>query len=172
MPHCLRLSSLAVALAVLTAATLRGQECDRCNPPGDTTHARVRVVPAIGVRVGAPQKASIAVGVLTRAEWQQHGRDYSRNLAAFVEPGLSGARASVAYIQGIGNLGSGFGVAASVLRTWKEPWTLPDNGTYVGGELLVFPLFLVGPRVGLFKEVSGGRDMKRWFFTADFGFGL
>jgi len=171
MPSYLRLSSVA-ALVVLATSALRAQECEHCNPPGDTTHARVRVLPAIGLRVGSPQKASVAVGVLTRAEWQQHGRDYSRNIAAFVEPGLSGARGSVAYVQGIGNLGSGFGLAASVMRTWKEPWTMPSNGTFVGGELLVFPLFLVGPRVGLFKEVSGGGNLKRWFLTADFGFGL
>lgn len=164
----------AVAFTLLIAGRLGAQECRQCGFPGgaDSSHTRVRILPAVGIRAGTPQKASIAVGVVSRAEWQVNGRDYSRNLMAFVEPGLTAARGSVGYVQGIGSLGSGFGIAATVMRTWNEPWTLPSNGTFVGGELLVLPIFLVGPRAGLFKQVSGGSDMKRWYFTIDFGFGV
>lgn len=162
----------AAAMSLLAAGKLRAQDCERCGFTEDSAHARVRVLPAVGLRVGSPQKASLALGVVSRAEWQDDGRDYSRNLVAFIEPGITAARGSLGWIQGIGNMGSGLGAAATVLRTWNTPWTLPSNGTFVGGELFVLPIFLVGPRAGLFKQVSGGSDMKRWYFTIDFGFGV
>ena len=58
------------------------------------------------------------------------------------------------------------------MRTSARPWTFAGNNTYLGGEVLIWPVFLAGPRVGLFRRVSGDATMKRWFVSADFGFGL
>jgi hypothetical protein len=145
----------------------RGAECSQ-----DTTRTKSHVFPALGLRVGTPQKGSVAIGVVAGVDWQKGGTDYSRDVALFVEPGLGASRASVSYINGIGNMGSGFGLAATVLRTAGGPWTFRPNTTYVGGELFVWPLFLAGPRVGLFRRVSGDAMIGRWFFAADFGIGL
>jgi hypothetical protein len=141
--------------------------------PEDTI-PRTHIVPALGLHVGTPQKASAAIGVLLGEDWQKNGREHSRNVAVFVEPGLAGGRASVAYVDhGYGAFGSGYGVAATVLRTWKEPWTVKPNVTYVGGELILWPIFFVGPRVGLLHSVTGPSTVdKRWLVTFDFGVGL
>jgi hypothetical protein len=122
--------------------------------------------------VGTPQKASAALGVVAGVDWQKGGTDYSRDVAAFIEPGFGASRASVAYITGIGNMGSGFGVAGTALRTAGRPWTLSPNTTFVGGELFLWPVFLAGPRIGVFRRVSGDAMRGRWFLAADFGFGL
>ena len=37
-------------------------------------------------------------------------------------------------------------------------------------ELWAWPVFFTGPRLGLFREMTGSRH--GWFVTADFGFGL
>ena len=91
----------------------------------------------------------------------------------FVEPGLSAGRASVAYIgHGYGSFGSGYAVAATMLRTWEDPWGAKENSTYVGGEFILWPIVFVGPRVGLFRSISGEANSGKWFFSIDFGIGL
>jgi len=138
----------------------------------DSTATKSHMFPAVGIRAGAPQKVSFAVGVVTGVDWQKRGTDYSRDVAFFIEPGVGASRASVAYITPMGNLGSGFGVAVSAMRTSGSPWTFSPNTTYIGGELLVWPIFLAGPRLGLFRRMSGDATMGHWFVGADFGFGL
>jgi hypothetical protein len=146
------------------------QRCATCATE-DTTH-RTHVLPALGLRVGTPQKASFALGVVVGEDWQQNAHDHSRNIAIFAEPGLSAGRASLAYVDhGYGSFGSGFGVAGTVLRTWKDPWGAKDNLTYAGGELIFWPVVFIGPRVGLFRSISGGGG-GRWFASIDIGIGL
>ena len=141
--------------------------------PGEDTVPRTHILPGLGVHVGAPQKASVAAGIVLGEDWREHGRDRSRNVGLWVEPGLSGGRASVAYINhGYGSFGSGFGIAASVLRAWDDPWVAKQNVTYVGGELLLWPIVFVGPRVGLFHSVTGPSGSQKWFVSFDFGVGL
>jgi hypothetical protein len=160
----MRLASLLMLLTLPLAAGAQRS--------GEDTIPRTHVLPAVGLRVGTPQKASVAVGVLLGEEWQSNGRDHSRNVALFAEPGLSAGRASLAYVDhGYGSFGSGFGIAATVLRTWKEPWQVQPNMTYAGGEVILWPIMLAGPRFGFFRRVSG-TDSKRWFVSLDFGFGL
>ena len=80
-----------VALATLLiagAATARAQ-----GGRGDTT-TRFHVLPALGVQVGTPQKASAALGIVVGEDFVRDGRDHSRNVALFAEPGLSAGRAS------------------------------------------------------------------------------
>ena len=159
------------AASLGATSTLRAQACRRCAPEDTTPH--MHIAPALGLRVGAPQKASAALGLLVGVDWQQDHRDHSRNGTIFVEPGLSAGRASIAYVDhGYGSFGSGFGLAATALRTWEDPWGARQNSTYVGGELILGPIVFVGPRVGLFRNVAGDGGSKKWFFSFDFGIGL
>ena len=159
------------AASLTAAGTLSAQRCRDCTPEDTTAH--LHVAPALGLRVGAPQKASAAVGLLAGVDWQKDHRDHSRNAAIFVEPGLSAGRASIAYVgHGYGSFGSGFGLAATALRTWEDPWGAKQNATYVGGELIVWPIVFIGPRVGLFRSVGNDVGSKKWFLSFDFGIGL
>lgn len=165
--------AVCVALLLTMASTARAQGCSTCASASqsDSIARRVRVLPAFGVRVGEPQKASAALGIVAGVEWQEHGHDRARYVSVFAEPGLAASRVSAAYMSNMGGLGSGYGVALTGLRTSSDPWVLRENTSYVGGELFVWPLFLTGPRIGFFRSVhsTGARS---WFFTADFGFGL
>jgi hypothetical protein len=106
-------------------------------------------------------------------DWQQNGHDHSRNVALFAEPGLSAGRASVAYVShGFGSFGSGYGIIATALRTWRDPWVAKDNATYVGGEVLIWPIVFVGPRMGVFRRTTGNTSNGRWFVSLDLGIGL
>jgi hypothetical protein len=157
---------IALSLVAAAYAPARAQgACTGC----DST--RSHVFPMVGLRVGTPQKVSAAVGIVVGMEWQKYGADRSRDIALFVEPGVGAGRASVAFIKGIGSMGSGYGVAATVLRTWKQPWSITPNTTYVGGEVLIMPLFLTGPRVGLMRRITGP-SKGSWFLVGDFGVGL
>lgn len=157
---------LLIVAIVLTPGVLEAQR-------GEDTLPRGHVVPAFGIRAGNPQKVSAAVGVLLGEDWQKNGRDHSRNVALFVEPGLGAGRVSVAYVDhGYGGFGSGYAIAATVLRTWKEPWTVHPNVTYVGAEAILWPILFVGPRIGLLHSVNGSPTDKRWLLSFDFGIGL
>ena len=159
-----------LALATLLIAAGTALQAQRA--PNDTA-TRFHVLPALGVHVGSPQKASAALGIVVGEDFVRDGRDHSRNIALFAEPGLGGGRASLAYVShGYGSFGSGFGVAATALRTWKEPWQLDPDQTYVGGEVLLWPILFVGPRVGLLRNVSSVETSRHWFWSFSFGIGL
>jgi hypothetical protein len=165
-----RSAVVLIATACLAApAFLCAQQCRGC--VGEDTVPHVHVIPAIGIHAGTPQKVSAAIGVGLGVEWQKNGRDHSRNVALFAEPGLSGGRASLAYVDN-GKFGSGYGIAATVLRTWKEPLTVKSNMTYVGGDILLWPIVFMGPRIGVFRRVAGDATSKKWFVSFDFGIGL
>jgi hypothetical protein len=165
-----RSAALLVATACMsTPALLRGQECRGC--VGEDTVPRMHIIPALGIHAGTPQKVSAAIGVGLGVEWTKDGHDHSRNVALFVEPGLSAGRASLAYVDN-GKFGSGFGIAGTVLRTWKEPWTVKPNMTYVGGDILLWPIVFMGPRIGVFRRIAGDASQKKWFFSIDLGLGL
>ena len=150
---------------MLPAAAGAQNRCPSCR---DSVSGQWHMLPALGLRAGIPQKASAAVGVLAGRNYREKG--HTEDLALYVEPGLAAGRASLGYINGFGNMGSGFGLAATAMRTWKDPINLSTNSTYVGGEVWVWPIFFSGPRIGAFKKVTGAT--RGWYFTADFGFGL
>lgn len=159
-----------VAAVIATPGAARAQRCRGCE---EDTVAHMRIWPAVGIHAGIPQKASAAVGLLVGTEWQRNGHDHSRNVALFAEPGLSAGRASLAYVEGgFGHFGSGFGVAATMLRTWKAPLNATSNASYVGGEVLLWPIVFIGPRVGLFHTVSSPDANKKWLFALDLGIGM
>lgn len=154
-----------VACAALSASARAQNRCPSCV---DSVSGEWHTLPALGFRAGVPQKASAAIGFITGKNFKERG--HTEDLAVYVEPGLSAGRASIGYINGFGNMGSGFGIAGTAMRTWKDPVNLKTNETYVGGELWVWPMFFTGPRVGIFHRVTGLN--RGWFVTADFGFGL
>jgi hypothetical protein len=163
----------ALVALVVASAPLAAQVCRDCPVTArDSASMTSHIFPALGLRVGSPQKISGALGLVMGTEWTKGGKDRTRDAAIFIEPGLSAGRVSAAFLTGFGNLGSGFGIAATALRTWKDPWTLPENTTYVGGEVIVWPVVLFGPRLGLFRRLSGDNRSGRWFLSADIGFGL
>lgn len=167
----LKLAALALVIAMGGTSTLRAQSCRGCVPEDTTRH--LHVLPALGLHVGVPQKASAALGVVVGEDWQRGGRDHSSNAALFVEPGISAGRASLAYVnEGFGSFGSGFGIAATAMRTWNSPWSFASNATYVGGEVLIWPIVFTGPRIGLFRAVSPSTAPTRWLVSFDFGIGL
>ncbi|HEY4307138.1 MAG TPA: hypothetical protein VGM82_21895 [Gemmatimonadaceae bacterium] len=159
-----------VAIASLLIASATTAHAQRAREDSTT---RFHILPALGLQVGTPQKVSAALGVVLGEDFVLDGHDHSRNVALFAEPGLGAGRASLAYVShGYGSFGSGFGVAATAMRTWKDPWQLDPNQTYVGGEILVWPILFVGPRVGLFRNVSSVETSQHWFWSFSFGIGL
>ena len=159
-------SLLAMMLLATLPMVARAQ--NRCPSCMDSVSGQWHMLPALGLRAGIPQKVSVAAGIVTGRNYRERG--HTEDIALYVEPGLSAGRASLAYINGFGNMGSGFGIAGTALRTWKDPINLTTNATFVGGEVWVWPMFFSGPRVGVFKKITG--DSRGWYFTADFGFGL
>lgn len=158
-------------LAMLGTRPLAAQRCPGC--AAEDTVPRTHILPGFGVHVGTPEKASVTLGVVLGEEWQQNGRDHTRNVALLGEAGLGAGRASIAYLRhGYGSFGSGFGIAGAVLRTWRDPWTVRENMTYAGGELILWPIVFVGPRIGLFHSVAGSGATRPWFVSFDFGIGL
>jgi hypothetical protein len=162
------LRHLLAGIAVVAALPATARAQNRCPSCMDSVSGQWHMLPALGLRAGIPQKASVALGIVAGKNYRERG--HTEDVALYVEPGLSAGRASLAYISGFGNMGSGFGVAATTLRTWKDPINLATNATYVGAEAWLWPLFFSGPRIGVFRRVAGGSP--GWFFTADFGFGL
>lgn len=137
-----------------------------------TGPSRVGVFPGLGIHVGEPQKLSVAVGVVVREEWQSARRDHSRAAALLVEPGFAAGRAALDWVEGIGTLGSGFAIGPSVLRTWDDPWVARANTTYAGGEVMVWPIFHAGPRLGVYHVVPSNQPGRRWLISFDAGIGM
>ena len=156
---CLALSHRAVAQATDSTRTA-------------TATSRVGVFPALGIHVGEPQKLSAAVGLVIRDEWQSARRDHSRAVAVLVEPGLAAGRAALDWVEGFGTLGSGFAIGPSVLRTWDDPWVARANATYAGGELMIWPIFHAGPRLGVYHTTGSDQPGSRWLLSVDAGIGM
>jgi hypothetical protein len=154
-----------IVMAALPAVAPAQNRCPSCM---DSVSGEWHMLPALGLRAGIPQKVSAAIGIVAGKNFRERG--HTEDVALYIEPGLSAGRASLGYISGFGNMGSGFGIAGTVLRTWKDPINLGTNATYVGGELWVWPMFFSGPRVGAFRRITG--TSRGWYLTADFGFGL
>jgi hypothetical protein len=159
------LLEIAAALAIATTAAAQ----DPCPTCIDAVSGEFHILPAVGIRAGIPQKLSAAIGIVAGRNYRESGR--TRDVAVYAEPGLSAGRASLAFLSsGYGNTGAGWGFAATALRTWKDPVNFRTNQTFAGGEVWVWPAFFSGPRLGVFREMTGSRH--GWYLAADFGFGL
>jgi len=164
----------SLALATIIFSTIAGranaQRCRGCM--SEDTIVRTHFAPGFGVHFGSPQKASAAMGVVLGQSWQRNGADHSRLFALYAEPGVSAGRASLAFLDyGYGSFGSGVGIAATAMHTWNDPWTAKENMKDGGGEILLWPIVFVGPRIGMFRTINGTAT-KPWFMSLDFGIGL
>ena len=157
---------LGFAAGLSLAASAGAQ--NHCPSCVDSVTGQWHMHPGLGLRAGTPQKLSVALGLVSGKNFRENGR--TEDLTIYVEPGVSAGRATVGYLSGFGNMGEGFGIGATALRTWKTPWTLRTNSTYLGGEAWMWPIFFSGPRVGVFRELTGTKH--GWYLTADFGVGL
>lgn len=164
----MRRRTMFVGLTAGILFALSAEAQNRCPSCVDSVSGEWHMMPALGLRAGIPQKVSAALGLRVGRNYRESGR--TDDLAVYVEPGLSAGRASIGYLSGFGNMGTGLGVAATALRTWKDPINLSTNTTFIGGEAWVWPAFFGGPRVGLFRQTTGTK--RGWYLTADFGFGL
>jgi len=166
----------ATVTSLVIPRSVRAQDCIGCEE--DTVPRKTLILPALGARFGVPEKVSGAIGLVAGYEWRSNGHLHTRDFALFVEPGVGASRASLVYMAAR-NFGSGVGIGATVLRTMDDTWThgtnafaFPPSTTLVGGEVLVWPIFLVGPRIGVFHRLNSVPGAGRWFISADFGFGL
>ena len=133
---------IGVAASACFAATAGAQNgCSSCI---DSVTGNWHMVPALGLRAGTPQKLSAALGIVAGRNYRETG--HTQDFALYVEPGVSAGRATLGYLSSFGNLGSGYGLGATAMRTWKDPWTVRTNTTYLGGEAWLWPLFFTGPR--------------------------
>src|ERR1044071_5809428 len=127
------LRRLITGIAVLAALPVAARAQNRCPSCMDSVAGEWHMLPALGLRAGIPQKASAALGIVAGKNYRERG--HTEDVALYVEPGLSAGRASLGYISGFGNMGSGFGIAATAMRTWKDPINLKTNETFAGGEI-------------------------------------
>src|SRR5829696_7312069 len=149
-------ATLVLLFATVVTPALRAQ-----TSPADGV--RTRIGPAFGLHVGAPQKVSLALGA---GRWRESGDNYD-GVFGLVEPGLGAGRASVGYLRSRGNLNTGLGVRASALRTWRDPWSVAPNTTFVGVEASAHAFFF-NVRGGAFRRMTSGSG-REVLFTIDAG---
>lgn len=141
-------------LACLLALTHEARAQD------STVHRQLysRIWPILGLRAGTPALLSLGAGAL-----------YTTSSDGFIgpfvsiEPGLRAGRASAGYSIVGGNLAAGWAFRASFLRRYRGD----VQRNYAGLEAQ-FMAALVGPRIGLFRSLTGSA----WLFAADFGIGF
>ena len=146
-------TALILAMAAIWTSALQAQNSD------------ARPGPVIGAHYGAPLMWSGLLGFGVPAG--------SGNGEAFVaaEGGIGGWRASGGYVRIATELGNGYSIRASLLRTSKHAWNAPARSSFVGAEVQYMPLFALGARVGGFIRVGNGGS-QRGLMTADFSFAL
>jgi hypothetical protein len=114
----------------------------------------------IGVHAGSPTIVSATVGVSRLVHWVPEGWT---DVFVVAEPGINAGRVSIGSGRFRGNLASGYTVRASALRRWRG-----TPADYAGAEVSVHRL-LLGPRIGVFRQIRGVRN--ETLLTIDFGFG-
>lgn len=102
----------------------------------------------VGFHYGVPAKWSVGLAAPLPGEFNS----WKPFIAA--EPGFGAWRASVGALKFTNDLGTGYVVRGSLLRTTSKAWRAPSQSTYVGPELQFMPLFAIGARVGGFLHVA------------------
>ncbi len=129
--------------------------------------------PTWGVEAGAPQRATVSVGLLL-GDARGDGFDLGRNLVLVqVQPGLGGGRVSLGFApfaaSASGLVFAGVALKASLLRTWGTPSGAAAGQTYVGAQLDV--AWIVKGSVGWLTRVGAG-GAKHTLVTWSVGVGL
>ncbi|MGH7678648.1 MAG: hypothetical protein ACRENU_09295 [Gemmatimonadaceae bacterium] len=115
----------------------------------------------MGFHYGFPLKWSAVLAMPLRKDRRTDSRIFM-----YGEPGIGGWRAGAGYFRITDNLGSGYVLRASALRTGGRPWRADRYTTYAGGELQYMALYVIGVRVGGYARVSQGTG-KRGLLAVD-----
>jgi hypothetical protein len=88
-----------------------------------------------------------------------------------LSPGLDGVRISAGWL----GVWVGHGVISmearlTVIRTWKNPISAGPNETYLGPELRMSPLFVIG--IGYYFQINQSEKTKKSFFGFQIGLGI
>lgn len=131
--------------------------------------------PLIGFHAGSPANYSIAVGaaaVIARRLDDSSPRAHDdRDIFLLAEPGWKAARASIGWGLEYNRFRSTtlMNIRASALRRWTDG----PNRDYVGIEVSAQTIeeLPLGARVGVFRQVGGPLDRRRFLFSFDFPVG-
>ena len=114
----------------------------------------------VGIHYGVPLKWSMVLAA------SLPGDDKDSKAFVAAEPGIGGWRAGVGYLKMTSDLGSGYVLRGTILRTNNNAWRAAPQLTFAGAEFQFMPLFALGARVGGFVRI-GGQGERRGLFTAD-----
>lgn len=142
-----------------------------------------RVVGLWGAGISEEQVVSGSIGVLVARIPESFDCattcEYSGPFAK-LEPGLGAGKLSVGHARLVGeqrghehflaHVFFGYGIKASVMRTWSERSSEPPGQTWLGVEADVTAV-MVRFSLGLFHHVSGDDD-NRWLVSAGVGWGF
>ncbi len=135
----------------------------------------------IGLRVGYPQIAGIAVGAIIDDDVDGHGSTDGWAPMMEFEAALGGGKASL----GVGRVDGGFGfphwivgalwapeLKATVLRTWGDPLGLEPDQTFIGPEIGLSWYGIATVGLGALFRVQGDAPDEEWTISASLGIGL
>jgi hypothetical protein len=125
-----------------------------------TSSSGRQISPLGGYHYGVPLKSSGDLALLLAGK----GDDFGGPIIAG-EFGAGGWRASAGYFRLTGNLGTGYAMRATYLRTNNRPWRASPRSSFVGAEAQYMPAFVIGARIGAFARVAG--VSRRGLVTAD-----
>ncbi len=146
--------------ALLSGPTLAGAQQN-----GADASEGVGTTAVWGLHLGGIQTGSISAGALFDLAGEAEGQ----GPVVALEVGLDGGQVRAGY-GAVSNLGSGYLVSASLLRTWRDPGDAEPDEWYYGLQAQLH-LFQINVRGQAFygPEAAGGDD---WRFTASVGIGL
>ena len=117
--------------------------------------------------VGVPARLSAGFGVILVTS---HLPESRRGFALNVDAGQGAGRLSVGAIE-YDYMGSAMQLRASVLRTWRDPWRVEANQTFVGPEIRFSPLVITFG-IGYYWRTAGSAPGDDRFFAPTIGFRL
>ena len=143
-----------------------------------------RVVGIWRVRLSHPQKLSLGLtAMLSRqpADYECVATCLYRGWRIQAEPGLAGGQLSVGWASLVGDrkrkkhfltdVYLGYGVRATLLRTWGDAGVTPADQTFAGLEA-DFTVTRVNFSLGLMHRVSSGSAEEDWIVTGGMGWGF
>jgi hypothetical protein len=147
----------------------------RPTPPHTTVHVVPDTLPsrrpkelwpAIGLHVGAPAKYALGAGLALVRKSSPESYD---GYALISEIGLGGGKLS-AGMYGFGMMGEGFQLRAAVVRSWRDPWKVAPNQTFVGPEVRFAPVALLWFGAGYYWRTAGDAPGDARFFAPTISF--
>ena len=136
------------------------------------------------VRMSHPQKISIGLSAMVSRQPADHecvATCLYRGWRIQAEPGLAGGQISVGWASLVGDrkrrqhfltdVYVGYGVRATLLRTWGDANVTPANQTFAGLEADL-TITRVNFSLGVMHRVSSGPSERDWIVTGGMGWGF